>query len=148
MLISQYRAKLKPRGDCLIWTGWCDPEGYGRLTCEGQLWRAHRFAWHLANGPIPKGMLICHHCDAPACCNPGHLFLGTPADNMADKMRKGRHVPPVGEKNGQAKLTAAKARAVHRAKGIHSKIATRFGVSESLVSLIKAGKRWPSITRR
>lgn len=50
----------------------------------------HRYAWELTYGPIPDGMLVCHSCDNPPCCEPTHLFLGTPADNMRDKIQKGR----------------------------------------------------------
>jgi hypothetical protein len=56
----------------------------------GSVWKAHRVAWTLANGPIPAGMHVLHTCDNPPCCNPGHLWLGTQADNMADMARKGR----------------------------------------------------------
>jgi hypothetical protein len=44
-------------------------------------------------------MIICHHCDNPPCCDIDHLFLGTNADNMADKIAKGRH------RNGNEKKT-------------------------------------------
>src|SRR5215472_14861855 len=50
----------------------------------------HVAAWHLFNGPIPEGMVICHHCDVPGCVNPDHLFLGTYTDNMQDAAAKGR----------------------------------------------------------
>jgi hypothetical protein len=42
------------------------------------------------NGPIPNGLLICHHCDNRRCCRPAHLFLGTYADNTADMVGKCR----------------------------------------------------------
>jgi hypothetical protein len=47
--------------------------------------------WEIATGPIPDGLYVLHRCDNPPCFNPDHLFLGTPMDNMRDKMAKGRH---------------------------------------------------------
>lgn len=80
----------RPSG-CIEWTGLLHPAGYGRLWVNGKLTYTHRFAWELVNGPIPAGMLIRHLvCDNPPCCNVAHLALGTDADNMADKIAKGR----------------------------------------------------------
>ena len=51
---------------------------------------AHRTAWILAHGPIPKGLLVCHKCDVPACINPDHLLLGRHKENTHEAMKKGR----------------------------------------------------------
>lgn len=76
---------------CWLWRGpgWTG-EGYGRFAVAGVNYLAHRFAYERAHGPIPPGLLVCHHCDTPACCNPDHPFLGTNAQNTADKVAKGR----------------------------------------------------------
>jgi hypothetical protein len=39
-------------------------------------------------------MFILHHCDNPACVRPDHLFIGSAAENMKDKIQKGRGYSP------------------------------------------------------
>ena len=80
----------KPNG-CLEWTGLTNAKGYGRTSLNGKPDLTHRIAWILANGPIPDGLHVLHHCDNPPCCDAEtHLFLGTDADNRADMAAKGR----------------------------------------------------------
>jgi hypothetical protein len=80
----------EPNSGCLLWIGNVTSRGYGRVKRGGKVWQAHRFAWVEANGPIPDGVMVCHHCDNPPCVNVGHLFLGSAADNAQDSSRKGR----------------------------------------------------------
>jgi hypothetical protein len=60
------------------------------LGSDGKSLPASRATYEVEVGPIPVGMEVCHHCDNPRCCNPGHLFLGTHAENMKDMARKDR----------------------------------------------------------
>lgn len=78
--------------ECWEWAGSRVSTNYGQVKYNGRPWRAHRLIWTFVFGEIPAGMHICHHCDNPPCCNPFHLFLGTPGDNVRDAMRKGRLV--------------------------------------------------------
>jgi hypothetical protein len=74
---------------CWEWQGGRTIEGYGGYNTPLTS-GAHRHAYYFAYRELPGGLLVCHHCDNPPCCNPKHLFLGTHLDNMRDKARKNR----------------------------------------------------------
>src|SRR5882762_2517021 len=93
---------------CWMFLGPWNSHGYGHLSYDGHVYRAHRASWELYNGPIPDDLNVLHKCDNRWCINPEHLFLGTLKDNADDMRAKGRDTygENVGEKNGQAVLTS------------------------------------------
>ena len=133
-------------GGCWGWTGRRAAFGYGLLTLYEREYRAHRVSWALENGEIPRGIFICHRCDNPPCCNPAHLYAGTPAENMRDKVERGRCNAVRGENNNLAKLTdaqVAEIRALYATRVSQYVIAERYGVTQSCVSRIVTGDTRP-----
>jgi hypothetical protein len=85
------RVDKLPAG-CWVWTGSVVGYGYGQIKVNGRQLKTHRYVYEQLVGDIPDGMFVCHKCDNPPCCNPDHLFLGTPRDNTQDMVQKGRRV--------------------------------------------------------
>lgn len=142
-----------PWSGCWVWMGAVSDRGYGVIalredhTKKPKPTGAHRISYTLTKGAITPGAHVLHTCDTPACCNPEHLWLGTPADNAHDKVIKGRHSH--GEKNAHAKLTEDQARHIWSLKGraAAGDLADEYGVRNGAIEAIWAGRSWKHLHR-
>jgi len=104
-----------------------------------------RVMYEKYKGEIPKGMLVCHKCDTPACINYEHLFLGTDVDNIKDKCNKDRQIK--GEKIKSSKLTEKEVKEIKFGyqEKLHREIAEIYKVSQTTITNIKNNKTWKHI---
>jgi hypothetical protein len=73
-------------GQCWLWTGPANCDGYGLVFVRGRVERAHRVAWLLAGYDLSEQITLDHVCVTYRCCNPWHL---TPL-SRAMHARRGR----------------------------------------------------------
>lgn len=135
------KVDVRSKDECWEWLAAVTKDGYGSFKSK----LAHRVAWELEKGEIPDGMLVCHTCDNPPCCNPSHLFLGTQRNNMDDMVQKGRSPNNSGSKNPKAKFIEQDILDIYRLhnSGMSAyRIAKNYSVSESNIHSIVKGKTW------
>lgn len=122
-------------------------DGYCRIVIDKKYFYIHRLFYEKYNSKIPKELLVCHKCDNPKCINPNHLFLGTDADNMADKIKKGRQSRLLGENNGRVKIT--KEQAIEIKYNIYNlskkELQEKYNLSLSQINKIRRGTRWENL---
>ena len=155
-------------GECWEWTAGRDKDGYGKIQISSKSWRAHRYVFQQTVGEI-DGLLVCHRCDNPSCVRPEHLFLGTHADNAADRKAKGRscsgdqHIARLdpswpwahgwskrksvchGTKHPSAKLCEDQVREIRKLSAAgrsQRRLAAEFGVSRNAIRCVLSGRSW------
>jgi len=134
---------------CHNFLGHLNDDGYARINKDGKLVFVHREIWIKHNGEIPDKMCVCHKCDNPKCLNIGHFFLGTHAENMADRKIKGRCSDNRGAKNPSAKLSESQVidikNRIAAGKETCYAIAREYGVKGETILHIKNGHTWRHI---
>lgn len=147
--IRRFWERVDTTGDCWLWIGACNPQGYGLLRSRAVSFLAHRMSYVLTNGKIPCGLWVLHQCDTPACVNPNHLWIGTDLDNARDKQQKGRGNQPKGEANGRSKLSQTQVLEIVRRYENETarSLAEEFGVGIDTIFHIVSGRSWAWLTK-
>lgn len=143
-LIARFHTKYQKASFCWLWQAGKFAKGYGMVNLgrdeSGKQWTeyAHRIAYVLAKGPIPKGAVVRHSCDTPACVNPRHLKLGTQADNVNDAAVQGHYNQP---HPLAQRVTDAQVRDIRESSEPGVVLAKRYGVTPSCISQIRHLRR-------
>ena len=139
---------------CRMWTGPVDKAGYGRSYVNGVRGSAHRTAWALVHGDLPKGSPLLHTCmpgydtgdmSYKLCCTVDHLQPATRADVVRHSAKAGRIGFP-GERHHKAKLSDAQAERIRREYALgrtsYRDLADAYLVSSSTIGEIVRGARY------
>ncbi len=135
------------KNDCWLWIGSLDTKGYACIRVDKKLRRASHVAFELHNDmPVPKGKIIMHSCDNPACVNPNHLSIGTKLLNSIDKINKGRGNWLKHDSHPMAKLSKLEVDEIRyifsKGKHTYKSIASMFNINRTTASRIINYKSW------
>jgi hypothetical protein len=149
-LVTKFWSKVSIQGpdNCWPWIGELTRDGSALFTVHfGERKRrrmsAPRVAYQITHGLIDNSLFVCHKCDNGICCNPSHLFAGTPKENTADMVAKGRTAH--GDKHPLAKLTQEQAEDIRNRSKLGSSnksLSIKFGVSVTVIRKILTGRSY------
>jgi hypothetical protein len=148
--ITRFWSKVDRRGmdACWEWQGTVTKYGYGQFSIDRRSFRSNRLAYFLVQRTDPLTLRVCHSCDNRLCVNPRHLFLGTDADNTADRHQKDRDYHPIGELNMSARLTESQVCEIRRSSDPDPLVASRYGVCLTTVQNVRRRKTWKHLAER
>ena len=153
--VERFLAFIDKRGpdECWRWRGSKGAKGQARyrFRVRGRQISVYgpRVAWALTRGPVRHEREVIHRCLDVACCNPGHLVLGTPAQRCHLLVARGRSI--AGLRHPNVKLTSTQVRQLLALKRrwLHltgRDIARRMGVkSWTWVNAIIRGAGWRAL---
>jgi len=144
--VRVFWSRVDKRGpdECWNWLGGKNKGGYGQLNDGTTMVLAHRYAWIIHNGEIPKGMLVLHRCNNRSCVNPNHLYVGDESDNHGDMIRAGNCVTafPTRRKLYDEEIWLIRRLLTHGIRRIL--IAKMFKVSQNMIGKINRQSNFPS----
>lgn len=134
------RVRFDPFNGCWLCQLGVVAGGYPVVRCGRRLLRAHRVMREHFSGPVPAGLFVLHRCDVPRCCNPAHLWVGTHADNMADRNAKGR---ARGGRRGV--LSPDEVREIRASVDTLAVLAGRYRVNGMTVQKVRSGRSYREV---
>jgi len=81
-------------GPCWVWTGFINPNGYGRFYDGRKVGNAHRIGFVLQGGTVAPKEKVLHRCNNPPCIRRLHLRAGTQFENVQDREARFRPKAP------------------------------------------------------
>ena len=137
---ARFMAKVDRTGDCWLWTGGKNRDGYGVMKMDNMK-LTHRLSFLYHHGEIPVDCVVRHKCRNRHCVNPDHLEVGTQSDNMKDRIR---------DETMPVKLTADQVTQIRILAEIgidrrYETLAELFGVSSSTIKDVVRRRYWKHI---
>lgn len=139
---QRFWEKVDKSGDCWLWRSGTGSNGYGSFWFNRKICSAHRVAYELTYGEIPKELIVCHSCDCPLCVNPSHLWIGTVNDNIQDMVTKQRQRGPT-KLTGQSVITIRRLYANKRYS--QAQLGKIFGVQGATIGEVVRREIWKHI---
>ena len=134
--LERFHRRIDKTGDCWLWIGGVNNNGYGRMIFRGKQRTAHSIMYELENGPAPKDGCILRSCGNKLCVMPDHLVLDSRKTHFV------RHGP----ERPNAKLTIDQVIEIRSIDGVrNTEIAKIYGVSDSCIHAIKNHVNWKDV---
>lgn len=140
-LVDWLRVHVEYEGEgCLIWPFSRNEKGYGQVTYEGRIQKAHRVMCILAKGPPPETRYnAAHSCHKghTGCVHPKHLDWKTPSENTREGFEQRG-----GTANVKRRLTIDEVEVIRTSNKTHAQLSAEFGVAVNTIGKICRGEIW------